>query len=231
MTLPQYSLLVDTSTEKGIIGLFHDSKGLVKTVELPFGYHNSRSLIPLLAELFKQENVSTEQLKYVAVGIGPGSYTGIRVGVVVAKLIAFTRKIPLIGVCSLSGFIPHQNGRFAAIVDAKIGGVYLQIGEKQNESINLDPPEVCPIQELEAKLNDAQTLVSPFFGILKSKILTLFPHANWLWEERSPDASHMGVIAQSKFQQNDYSLDGHLDLLYLRKTQAEIEKLNKKLLT
>lgn len=220
---PSYFLVVDTSTERGIIGLF-DGSDLKAQVELPFGYQSSNSLMPLIVQLFTEEKIDSKQLSFVATGIGPGSYTGIRVGVVVAKTLAFSCQIPLVGICSLSAFIPQSEGLFASIIDAKIGGVYLQLGEKINETIRFLPAEICPLQELENKLSSVQTIVSPHLAILKPKILELFPHASWRWEEKSPNIRQLGLLAEEKFQHKDYSLDGHLDLLYLRKTQAEIEK-------
>lgn len=204
------SLLIETSTERGIVALFREEE-LLHLVELPFGYQNSKHLLPTLQEAFSVTGLKVQDVQLIAVGIGPGSYTGIRVGAMTAKAIAYALQVPLVGVASLEGFIPQKESSYAAIIDAKIGGVYVQTGKSG--------PALYQIEEAIALLKDAKVLVTPCAQHLQSKM-----PGPWQWIERYPDPHQLMKIAHAKYKAGDFSRDYALDLLYLRKTQAEIEK-------
>ncbi|NGX57860.1 MAG: tRNA threonylcarbamoyladenosine biosynthesis protein TsaB [Chlamydiae bacterium] len=209
--MSQFFLLIDTSTEQGIVALF-DGEKLLKEVKLPYGLRNSRSLLPELDRLFQEFQKRPQDLSFVAVGVGPGSYTGIRVGVVVAKMIHMTCKIPLVGVCSLKAYVPSKEGKFTALLDARVAGVYLLRGERVGERVIwLGEPKACLVEKLEGVLVTPQEK-------LKEKIL------GHQWEIVQSDGFVLGMEALRDFEAGKVSSDGHLDILYLRKTQAEIER-------
>lgn len=211
------SLLIETSTERGCIAILRDQE-LVCFKELPFGFANSQHLLPEVEKIFKASGIRPKELQFITAGIGPGSYTGIRVGVMVAKAMAYALKIPLIGVSSLEGFIPSTFGNYAAIIDAKMGGVYLLLGQKTSQ------PQLVSLDQLKPKLSSIEILVTPNSSAIRPKIEAL---GSWLWEEKGVDPVQMTKSALKKKESGDVSLDGRLELLYLRKTQAEIEKQTK----
>ncbi|QLH35473.1 MAG: hypothetical protein HWD61_04410 [Parachlamydiaceae bacterium] len=67
-------------------------------------------------------------------------------------------------------------------------------------------------------------LVSPNMKMIKPKLENMYPLANWKWEEKGPDAQHLTNLVYQKFSNGDFSDPKQLELLYLRKTQAEIER-------
>lgn len=203
-------LILDTSTEQGVLALFEKST-LIQEVHLPYGLRNSRALLPELDRLFKQQGMTPQDLDFVAVGIGPGSYTGVRVGVVVAKMIHMTCKIPLVGVSSLKSFVPEKEGPFAAVSDARIAGMYLLKGEKIGEAVTWKgQPEICSSEP-----QDISRYVTPH-----EKLRNRYPGE---WEIVKPSAYYLGLEAFKEFEQGHIAENGHLDILYLRKTQAERE--------
>lgn len=204
------SLLIETSTERGIVALFQDEQ-LLHLVELPFGYQNSKYLLPMVQTAFEASGLNPQDVHLIVAGIGPGSYTGIRVGAMTAKALAYALQVPLVGISSMDGFIPEKKCAYAAVIDAKIGGVYVQIGESK--------PALYPLGEAIALLKNIEVLVTPFAQHLQTKMI-----GAWNWEERYPDAHQLIRLAMARFKAGDYATDGHLELLYLRKTQAEIEK-------
>lgn len=218
------TLLIETSTERGLIALLDDHTLLFQR-ELPFGYNNSKFLLPAIETELKNNTLSFQQLSLIAVSIGPGSYTGIRIGVIVAKTLAYALRKPLVGICSLEGFVPESNGPFAAIIDAKIGGVYLLTGIKTEQNIIFtSQPEVCEWSHIKDRLQGINTLVTPYSARIQPLLHTHYPEAHCEWHEIGPNALHLGHSALEKFQQGDFSTDTHLNLLYLRKTQAELER-------
>ena len=95
-----FVLAIDTSHTTLSVALVDDKKTLAEIVESTKNDHSKR-LMPAIESLFKQVNRSPKELDLIAVAEGPGSYTGVRIGVTVAKTLAWTLSKPLVGVSSL----------------------------------------------------------------------------------------------------------------------------------
>lgn len=218
------TLLIDTSTERGIVALLKNLTVLFHE-ELPVGYSGSQFLLPTIERGLEQTRLKLNQLNLIAVGVGPGSYTGMRIGAMVAKSFTYACQLPLTGVCSLKGFVPQEDGPFAVLVDAKLSGVYLLTGKKiGNEIEYTSEPSICSIAELGTHLTSLHTLITPNAIRLKPLIQSHYPKQQWKWMELAPNPIQMALISNHQMQQGHFSRDGTLELLYLRKTQAEIEK-------
>ena len=100
-------LAFDTSTERGAIGLLVRS-GLVLASSTETARHHGRDLIPRLAAILREAGKSVRDVDAFAVGLGPGSYTGLRVGVTAAKTLAYATGAALIGLDSLEATGPHN---------------------------------------------------------------------------------------------------------------------------
>ncbi len=207
------SLLIETSTERGFVALFRD-KTLIYHGILPFGLQNSATLFPEILKAFTAHGLEPSNLKLIMTGIGPGSYTGIRVGAIVAKTLAFALQIPLVGICSLEGFIPKEDGYFASIIDARIGGVYLQTGKKEGAVVSLREPMVMNIPEAAILLKEVATITTPNASLLDTRFKKNGDSFTIL--EADPDPIQMANKGFSKFEAGDYRKDQHLELLYLR---------------
>lgn len=218
-------LLIETSTERSIVGIVAGGKILFET-QLPLGLNNSNYLAPAVAEGLKELNLIMADIDAVAVGVGPGSYTGIRVGTMLAKSLAFGAEIPLIGVSTLECFAPLTEGPFLVLIDAKISGVYNIAGTSQNGKISyVIPPQVTPLKQIGPHLEKHPLIVTPQANSLRMKLATLYPEM--LWQELPPNLLQMASVAERKQKAGIFTLDGTLELLYLRKTQAELEKQEK----
>lgn len=221
------ALLLDTSTEKGFFAIVDKSKILFQTY-LPQGFNNSQFLLPEIVKGLDSLNMACNQLQYIAVGAGPGSYTGIRVAATVAKTLCFSCQIPLVAFCSLEGFIPVEDGPFAALIDAKISGIYGLKGFKKGSDVtDITKPQVVSLQSAGEFLKEVKTLITPRSEHIEAKLKALYPHHSWIWEEAAPNIAYLASSSYKKYQGGTFSPDGQLDILYLRKTQAEIEKEQK----
>jgi tRNA threonylcarbamoyladenosine biosynthesis protein TsaB len=196
------TLIIDTSTDRGIV-VFAEGETVLLAQELPFGHRSSTYLMPSIKEGFDKLKLKVGDLSSVAVGVGPGSYTGIRVGVAVAKAIAFAKNLPLIGFSGLHALAVEP--KTLALLDAKISGFYFakdgKIGISSLENIDdlLEGIETVITTNTIAKLDMPQ-------------------------EVKGLDAEKLAVMAQDKLNRGEYTLDGYLELLYLRVTQAEENK-------
>lgn len=221
------TLLVDTSTEQGLVVVARGEEILAE-MPLATGINSANALPAAIKTVLEDLGVMPRHLHCMAAGIGPGSYTGIRVAVVVAKCLAFAYQLPLIGVSSLTGFIPKTVGIFAAVIDAKIGGVYTLLGERTAAGVTyLSAPALTPLSALPRLLEGIPLLVTPRAGQLRPRLAALVPMPWWTWEESGLQAQPMIHLVQQNLAAGKVSMDGQLDILYLRKTQAEIERLGR----
>lgn len=213
------TLILDTSSERCLFSLWMDGCEVV-TRPLPKGYQSSKFLMPLLQETLQQQDLSVKDFGDIIVGVGPGSYTGIRVGVTVAKALSYSLKIPLIGVTSLKAFIPETDGTFASIVDAKIGGAYIVTGCRSGNDITYDTEPVLVAQEdIAGCLQGISMAVSPDVLPLQKRL----QNASLQWIERDPSTAQLYRLGQERRRRGCFTVDGSVDILYLRKTQAELE--------
>ena len=98
---------------------------------IPMDRGHAEALMPLLDRLSAQVDGGFESLDRVAVTVGPGSYTGLRVGISAARGIGLAAGIPVVGVATLSAFLAplmvgERRGLFTAAIDAKHGHIYIQ---------------------------------------------------------------------------------------------------------
>ena len=213
-------LFLDTSTSSGVVGLFSDET-LIQKRQFVAAFTNSKLLMPTVYEMVSEPKT----LQAVAVGIGPGSYTGIRVAVATAKGISFALRVPLVGVSSLKGFIPElpHDGRFIAAIDAKSGGIYAVEGQRSGEKVTFFSDEkLMSVEEFRAAQFQATCIVTPIGGA--EAIRNRLPEVTAHIFEREPAVEFLGKLAFQALQRKEGVMDGNLPLLYLRKTQAEIEK-------
>lgn len=215
-----YSLVIDASTERAVAALASHGK-VIQKKELPHGNHGSRHLMPAIVEIFEVSGLTPQELDYIVVGVGPGSYTGMRVAAAIGKSLSFSLQRPLVGVSTLMGLIPeNRQGPFAAILDARFAGVYLMKGVCDVEGISWSMvPTVVGLKEVGEALKEVSLLITTDKKRLSERLTKVYE-----WEEKAPDAGELAHQGHKKFVAGDFSDD--LEILYLRPTQAEVEKKN-----
>lgn len=208
-------LFLDTATERALIGLAEDG-ALIESESLPVGLQNSRYLLPALIELLRKYGLTARSLGLISCGIGPGSYTGIRVGAALAQSMAFALKIPLGSFSSLEGFLPKSPGTFAAVLDARYGGIYAQKGHFDGRLYNFSSgPEVIGWDQAEHSLQGVSTLVGPKIDSLKAKLQEKLSFIKW--EESAPSPDHLAHLSYLNYKRGNVSQRAELKLLYLRR--------------
>ena len=91
------TLGIDTATRTGGVALADDGK-VIASRACPLRLTHSESLLPVVVELFEESGVSLSRVEAVAVAAGPGSFTGLRVGLAAAKGLAVGKNLPVVGV-------------------------------------------------------------------------------------------------------------------------------------
>ncbi len=218
-------LLIDTCTEHGFTALSADGTVLFQAF-LGGAFDSAQSLIPVLDRQLQENGLLLRDVDAIAVTAGPGSYTGLRIGVVIAKALSFSLDKPLIGVPSLELYAPSGilEGDFASVIDARMGGVYCSKGVMRNGMAAFAPPQAIPIDELDSVLEGIRIIVSPHADRLCERSPLL---RGLEWHQTLPSAKRMEEAAAWRFERGEYSEKVEVEILYLRKTQAEIERERK----
>lgn len=118
-------LAFDTSTDTLTVGLYEDGKVLAEESSSGFARH-SDVLLPTLEKIFGTASLKPVDLDLIAVGLGPGSFTGLRVGLVAAKMLGFVTGKKIVGIPSFEILAASQeiDGPLAVFTDAKRNKVY-----------------------------------------------------------------------------------------------------------
>lgn len=128
MSAAMTALIIETSGPSAWIALCKDKK-ILETLILASSHGLSSRIHPLLDQLLKDQEID-----YIAVGIGPGSYAGSRTAATIAKTLSFAWEKPLVSFPSPIAFLPLDcQGTFAYIADAKMGQLALFKGKIENE--------------------------------------------------------------------------------------------------
>jgi len=153
--MAELCILLDTSTDLLVLGLFTRQGEIVASNVLSHANNLSKTLLPSLQVLVETQGCTPRDLCSIAVGIGPGSYTGTRVGVAVAKSLAFALQIPLQGFPSQLAFIPPSvKGEFSFLVPARSGNVFVLQGSLFDKKLRVHPHFFTTPEDLTSRIGD-----------------------------------------------------------------------------
>ena len=166
-----YILNIETSTTNCSVALSKDGVVIGFKEDNSLQYSHAERLHVYVDEVLKSAQVLKNQLDAIAISKGPGSYTGLRIGVSAAKGLCFSLNIPLISVPTLEA-LAHQiddpNGSIVAMLDARRMEVYSAIYDAQYNEIRSTEAEVITSESYQELLE----LSSVYFvgnGVLKTK--------------------------------------------------------------
>lgn len=121
-------LVIDTSSNLCSLGIKYDNKRIFKTLDE--GKTHSETLLPLIDSVLKENNISLDDINILGVVTGPGSFTGIRIGISTIKAIAFAKDIKVVEITStevLARNIEEESIYKIGIIDAKNEQIYAGI--------------------------------------------------------------------------------------------------------
>jgi tRNA threonylcarbamoyladenosine biosynthesis protein TsaB len=96
--------------------------------------NHSEVVLPLIESLFQKAQITIQQLSGIAVSIGPGSFTGLRIGLAIAKGIAYDSELPLVGISTLhanAARVNHFDGIIGSVLDARKSELYLALFRRE----------------------------------------------------------------------------------------------------
>jgi tRNA threonylcarbamoyladenosine biosynthesis protein TsaB len=221
-------LSLETSTPICSIALHHDGVLLgQKSLDVP-GAH-SEKLIGMVECLLDECTLGIEQINAVAVSEGPGSYTGLRIGVSVAKGLAFARDIELIGVSTLKAMAfgaksqIDNKGLIVAMLDARRLEVYREVFDQDLNSIRKLDSEIIDEGSFLDLLQNGPVY---FVGDAVSKVSELIKHENAVFSNLKISASYIGELANEKFEKGEFANLAYFVPNYLKEFKALQSKKN-----
>ena len=153
-------LVFDTCFNKSYIVLKDNDKIIANlNIESSDSNYHSAYLIPSMRDILRKNNLQIKDLDAIGVNIGPGSFTGIRAGITIARVLAQQTNIKLVGVTSLKilSKINKQSGKTIVVLDARKNKVYFAKYENNKEVIS---PILVDKEELILKLKEEAIIIT-----------------------------------------------------------------------
>lgn len=220
-------LNIDTATTVCSVTLAQDGRviGIKENTE---GLNHSLLLGSFIDELLKEYNTEPGQLDAVAVSMGPGSYTGLRIGVSMAKGLCYGSGKPLIAVNTLQALARSVSGKlkedvwYCPMIDARRMEVYTALFDKENRMLTDTKAEIVQQDSFSDILATHKVY---FFGNGSPKVRTILtsPNAYYL-ENIESSAIYMTEIAEEKFQKQHFEDVAYFEPFYLKDFVATIPK-------
>ena len=209
-------LSLETSTTVCSAALHHDGN-LLGSKELLTPQSASSQLAPIIDQLLKDSKISSKEINAVAVASGPGSYTGLRIGVATAKGLCFALQIPLIAINTLELMAyqvvnsstspsPLERGQggevlLCPMLDARRMEVYCLLTDLNLNIIEQTQAKIIDQESFKEWL-DRRTIF--FFGNGADKCKDIIKHINAIFiQDINPSASQLGEMAFQKFIRNE----------------------------
>jgi tRNA threonylcarbamoyladenosine biosynthesis protein TsaB len=191
-------LAIDTALAACSAAVFDTEQGgIVAAESLPMTRGHAEALMPLIARVMKEAGIGFSAIDRVAVTTGPGSFTGLRVGIAAARGIALAADKPAVGVSTLSAYAaPHMaaDDRFPVVVaiDARHAHVYLQVFSPGGRSFTT--PRLATLREAVRSASEAPACIVG--SAAKSVVAALSPDGAAPLDVDARDAPDIAWVAR-----------------------------------
>ena len=229
-------LNIETSTEVCSVVIARDGK-VIHSRENLTGQNHAMLVTVFIEEMLNEANITMEHLDAVAVSGGPGSYTGLRIGVSVAKGICYAARLPLIAITSLEAMAHHvmhridnyqyiqkENLLFCPMIDARRMEVYTSFYDKNGVQIRGIQADIIDHQSYLPFLENNTVL---FFGNGSAKCREAITHPNAIFLNGIiTSAENMVPLAEHDFQSKKFVNVAYYEPFYLKDFVATIPVKN-----
>lgn len=224
-------LSIDTSSKICSVSILENDTTILEKHNNDEKTH-SQKLMPLISELFNETKLNLDNIDLLACCQGPGSFTGIRIGISTVKAFSDVKHIPIIGVTSLEALAYNikKEGYIASIIDAKNNNVYFALYEFTNNTYKvIIPPLSTEINSILNQLHNYKNIT--FIGdgaMLHNELITSIIRECSFATENIETSINTGICAFNKFNDVSYVPEYSVSPIYLKKSQAEINLENGK---
>ena len=218
-------LNIETATQECSVGLSNGMEILSIRESREKNIH--ASLVTVFSEeVCREAGILMNELDAVSVSKGPGSYTGLRIGVSAAKGFCYALDIPLIAVPTLQSMAlgalwsledspkPPANTLYCPMIDARRMEVYTALFDQQNREVRVT--EALIVDE-ESFHEEIETNIIYYFGDGAEKCREVLDHEHMIYlDDLHPSATNQAVLANAKFLSKDFEDLAYFEPYYLK---------------
>lgn len=219
---------IETATMTGGLAII-DSGKLISEYTLSMKTTHSSRLMPELDWMLRDASLDKKQIECIAISIGPGSFTGLRIGLATAKGLAMGLDVPLVGIPTLDALannIPYPIYQICAILDARKKEVYSAFYKNENDILaRKSNYDVMFPDELVKRIKEKTIIVGDAIGVygdfLKEKLgeFAVFAPAS----QRLPRASVIAEMGIKRLEAGDVLNLASSEPIYIRPSDAEMK--------
>ena len=212
-----FILNIETATTNCSVSLSKEGKTIVLKEDNDKSYSHAERLHVYIDEVLKEANINSNKLDAISVSKGPGSYTGLRIGVSAAKGLCFALDKPLISIPTLDA-LAHQvkmdDGIIVSMLDARRMEVYSAIYDSNYNEIRETQAQILEKTSFNDYLEQGKVY---FIGNGVEKTKTLINHTNAIFiEDKLPSSNDMSLLADTKYKKNDTEDIAYFEPYYLK---------------
>ena len=211
-----YILNIETATKNCSVALAKDGQTILCKELAELGYSHAEKLHVFIGEILAELGLDFSQLNAVAVSKGPGSYTGLRIGVSSAKGLCYALGIPLIAIDTLEVLarqVTVDSGLIIPMIDARRMEVYSAVFKNNFEKIREVQAEIITNESF---ANTSENIY--FVGDCQEKCQTVLSAANFnfLPQIVFPSANEMSALSFEKFAKQQFEDVAYFEPFYLK---------------
>ncbi len=240
-------LSMDTSSDICSVALLENNE-IIDEIHNSSEKEHSQSLMPMIKELLERNNITLDNIELVTCGIGPGSFTGIRIGIATVKAFADAKDIPVVGINALEAqayLTLMEQGRedckILSMIDARNENAYVSVYRCKNDNVSVyKNPEIMSISNAPEYINFEENVyitgnvpLEKIESLLRAKSSKEAAQATDVKKYKFVKSNHtfaeaIGVAAFYKYQNGMYGDSSTINPMYLNLSQAEKQKRNLK---
>lgn len=211
-----YILNIETATKNCSVSLALNGETLICKEISEQGYTHAEKLHVFIDEIMKESGLAMSDLRAIAVSQGPGSYTGLRIGVSAAKGLCYALEIPLIAVdtlTTLASQVQKTEGLIVSMIDARRMEVYSAVFNSNKEMIREVQAEILTHESF---VYIAETIY--FVGDSNEKAKSVLTQPNFIFLDAIvfPSSNEMSAISYDKFLNKDFVDVAYFEPYYLK---------------
>ncbi len=226
-------LSADTSSLKFSIALLKGAE-LIAQFTSSAPNRQSSDMLPEIGKLLSSHSYGIEDIDLFSVGLGPGSFTGLRIGVTTVRAMAFVLKKPIIGIPSIDALAHSVTGNqsdICVIIDAKQGKVYGRFYKRSRAGIRpVSKILLVPIDKLLTGIKTPTLFLGDAIALYKEAILKTGMHRVIFTPEKNccPEAAIIGNLSFGKWKKRYRDNIFTLSPLYIYPKECSVSKRRKK---
>jgi len=218
-------LNIETATKNCSVSIAKDGVTLVLQELNDGNYSHAEKLHPFIQQVLEEAKISFNDIDAVAVSKGPGSYTGLRIGVSAAKGLCFAFDKPLISIetlYSLAHKATVDNGAIVPMLDARRMEVYAAVYDSNYRQLRDIKAEVIDENSFQEYLSEGKVY---FLGDGAEKCKEVITHENAVFiDGKHPSAKEMAQLSYDKYKKNDIEDVAYFEPFYLKDFVVTPEK-------